>query len=238
MAKKLSDIEKLIQKSSNNFFLHLNRILPQEVWNFLSEVQSKTNIYLFSGVIRNYFINKKFEKLRDIDFIIEDELDIISMFPTLDINRNSFGGYKININGLFIDLWVIKDTWGLNYGQLKLAFNQIQHLPNTTFFNFSSILYSLNNKEFIIGKPFLKFLKERKIDVVLEENPFPSLCIVNSFYYSEKYKIKISEKLKSYLYNNYQNNIEKFEETQMKHFGEIIYEKNELLKRINKLNPA
>jgi hypothetical protein len=235
VAKKLIEIKKSIEESSENFNKHLRDSLPSEVWFFLDILRAKTEVYLFSGAIRNYFIGRKYDRLRDIDFIINDEMDIELLFPNLPINKNSFGGYKITIEKLTVDLWIIKNTWALNHGQTKLPYKQLDHLPNTTFFNFSSILYSLNSKEFIIGKHFLRFLKFKKIDVVLEKNPYPALCIVNSFYYSDKYHFQLSKNLISYIINNYEDNIGDFERMQLKHFGQIIYEKTYILNRINNL---
>lgn len=235
MAKKLIDIERDILKSSEDFYLYLQKILPPKVLGFLEEIEKYTEVYLFSGAIRNYFIGKKDEKLRDIDFVIIDKFDIENLFSEYSITKNSFDGYKIIIDDLTIDLWVMERTWGLNYGQLTFEFNKLEYLPNTTFFNFSSILYSMNNKYFIVGKPFLKFLRDKTLDVVLEENPFPSLCIVNSFYYSEKYKLKFSEKLAKFITTNYLQHFEKLDEIQMKHFGEIKYSKKELSDKVQKL---
>jgi hypothetical protein len=235
VAKKLIDIQRTVLESSDDFYDHLKKTLSNRVWEFLDILTSKTNVYLFSGVIRNYFINRKYDSLRDIDFIIGDDLNIASLFPNLTIKKNSFGGYKIFIGELTIDLWIIKNTWGLNYGQLKLEFDQLDHLPNTTFFSFSSIIYSLNEKKFIIGKPFLRFLRDKKLDVVLETNPYPALCVVNSFYYSEKYNLKFSEKLKHYITKNYSNSVDEFDTAQLKHFGKIVYMKNDLLNKINVL---
>jgi hypothetical protein len=235
VAKKLIEIEDFIKERSEDFYQHLAKRLPLGVWSMLNILVSKTQVYLFSGVIRNYFIQRKFDKLRDVDFIISDELDIELLFPNLTINKNSFGGYKLVIESITIDLWIVKNTWALNQGQIKLPYKQLDHLPNTTFFNFSSIIFSLNNKDFTIGKPFLRFLKYKKIDVVFEENPYPGLCIVNSFYYSDKYHFKLSRKLVEYILANYEDNINDFENIQIKHFGEIIYEKTYLNRRINEL---
>ena len=235
MARKLADIEKDINKSSADFYIHLTRILPTAVWDFLNVLMSKTDVYLFSGVIRNYFINRKYDALRDIDFIIASEVKIEDLFPEMNVRKNSFGGYKIHIDNLTVDLWMIKNTWALNQGQMKMEFGLLSHLPDTTFFNFSSILFSLKDKDFIIGKHFLRFLRDKKLDVVLAKNPYPALCIVNSFYYMDKFKLKMSAKLKQYILENYRVNIDLFEQVQLKHFGKINYRPKELVNRIKEI---
>lgn len=95
-------------------------------------------------------MNRKRERIRDIDFIIEDDIDISVVISTIVFEQNSFGGYKLIISELTIDLWVMHKTWGLNYGQLTFKYSLLESLPATTFFNFSSIIYSLNKSaEFI-----------------------------------------------------------------------------------------
>ena len=165
MVKKLSSIENYINANVDEFSQHLNKILPKDVINFINHLQSKTHIYLFSGIIRNYFLKKNYE-LRDIDFMIEDDLDVNSLFPDLLITRNSFGGYKLKIDNLPIDLWGVSNTWGLNCGQLKLPFKHLEAIPDTTFFNCSSIVFSMNDKKFIIGKPFLRFLRDKQLEAL------------------------------------------------------------------------
>lgn len=235
MAKKLIDIEKNIKKESDNFLNFFYSNINEEVKSFILKLEEKTNVYLFSGIIRDYFLNKELKKFRDIDLIIEDNLKIENLFNNINFKKNNFGGYKIIIKNTIIDLWVIKNTWALNQGQLKLEFNQLYELPKTTFFNFSSIIYDLHNSEFIIGKDFLRFLRDKKIELVLAKNPYPELCIVNSFYYSDKLKIDLGNKLKNYLRLNFPNYYNKIESIQLKHFNKIIFSADDIENMINNL---
>jgi hypothetical protein len=226
--KKLIDIYNQIQNSAEDFYNHLNKLLPSRVLELVDKLMSKTDVYLFSGIIRDYFI-KSDNNFRDIDFIVDNEIDIEAFISNLDVTKNSFGGYKIIMDSVMIDIWNIKNTWGIQ-NQSLLPF--VDKLPGTTFFNSSSILFSLKNKQFIVGKPFLNFLKEKKLDIVLKENPEPALCIVKSFYYSRKYDLKISENLIDYITMNYDLYVDRFESIQEKHFKKIIYTKKELLQYI------
>lgn len=234
MARKLIEIERDVSAKALHFSKYLEELLPSNVLDFVKKIKDKTNVYLFSGIIRDYFIGYR-SNFRDIDLIIEDGINIEELFPDLTLTINSFGGYKILINDVIIDLWVIKNTWALNHGQLKIDFQHIDHIPYTTFFNFSSIVFSLNTKCFIIGKPFLRFLRDKEIDVVFVDNPYPELCIVNSFYYSEKFKLKISKRLKDYILKNYDKKTTAYTEIQEKHFGKLEYSIIELIKKIDSL---
>ncbi len=235
MAKKLSNIEEEIHSKALQFDKYFYSNISNNVKKFIEILNVKTKVFLFSGIIRDYFIKNEKDIFRDIDIIIEDDIPIELLFENINYTKNSFGGYKISIDSTNIDLWVIRKTWALNNGQLKMEFVHINELPRTTFFNFSSIIYSLQDKKFIIGKDFLRFLRDKEIEIVYDRNPYPELCIVNSFYYREKFNLPLAKKLKKYLIDNFENNIDKLEEIQIKHFNQIIYSKYVLMQEITKL---
>ena len=238
MAKKLNDIQNLIESKSFLFHQYFYDNIDADVKKFISHLKNKTRVFIFSGIIRDFFLFKSHTPFRDIDLIIEDDLILENIFQDINFKKNSFGGYKIKFKEVDIDLWVIKKTWALNRGQLKFEFDYLNTLPKTTFFNFSSIIYSLSSKKFIIGKDFLRFLRDKKIELVLGENPYPDLCIVNSFYYSDKLKLDIGMKLKSYLKSNYTENKENLKTIQLKHFGHILYSDDYIKNRIERIIPT
>lgn len=239
MARKLDDIKKYIEGKNIQFNDSFYNLIDGNIKSFINELCSITNVYVFSGIIRDFFLNNdNIPVARDIDLIIEDDLNMEDTFNELIFSRNSFGGYKIKFDSVVVDLWVIKNTWALNQGQLKFEFDYLNSLPYTTFFNFSSILYSLNEKKFIIGKDFLRFLRDKKIELVLDKNPYPKLCIINSFYYSDKLELTFGKKLKSYLVENYMNINTGFNEIQLKHFNKVIYTEEDIKNRIKNIIKA
>lgn len=217
---------------SNDFYAYFFDNIPKDISSFIRTLIAKTNVFLFSGVIRDYFVRPEIKKFRDIDLIIEDDLRIELIFKDLVYHKNSFGGYKITFGEINIDLWVIKNTWALNNGQLKFNFDYIDSLPKTTFFNFSSILYCFKDKKFIIGKDFLRFIRDRKIEIVSAANPYPELCIVNSFYYEDKLQLPLGEKIKDYIHTNYHIYQDLIEPIQIKHFRQILYSREDIEKKI------
>ncbi len=235
MAKRLLNIEQAISEKADVFRAFFLSNLSNSIREFIFDLSYRTNVYLFSGIIRNFYLNTKTSGFRDIDLVIEDDILLETLYPNLQLKRNSFGGYKIIIDTIAIDIWVIKSTWALNQGQLKLPLQLSYQIPDTTFFNFSSILYSLNDNTFIIGKQFKRFLRDKKIDIVLTENPYPELCIVNSFYYSDTLQLKLSSRIIGYIKTNFEIYKSKLEPVQLKHFGEIKYSIDTLEKRVSQL---
>jgi len=233
VAKKLIDIENFIVNSNKMFPSYLNMVFNSAVTEFIERISSISKVYIFSGVIRNFFL--KICENRDIDIVIDEADDIEPLLSKYNYTKNSFGGFKINIANTNIDLWYLKDTWALNNNQMVLDFYLIKYIPNTSFFNFSSIIYDLKEERFYYTKHFLRFLRDKQIEMVFTPNANNTLCIINTFYYSEKYKLKIGKKLKCFIKKNAASNFENTDYIQQKHFGKILYSKDKLVGKIQNL---
>ena len=233
MAKKLSNIADFVNSSSMSFDEFLKTSLGDYIYGILEKISTRTELYIFSGIIRNYFIKET--DIRDIDLVLDTEINLLDFFSKNAIRRNSFGGYKIHIKNIIIDLWYTKDTWAYNY-QKTFNFDLSKNIPTTAFFNFSSITYFFNNKKFYFTKHFLRFLRDKKIDVVYKPNQNYDLCIINSCYYSKKYNFKLSKNLINYLNYLKSEKQHNYEEVQLKHFGEIKYTDVEIEKFLDIIN--
>lgn len=209
----------------DNFLSFLNDKIGIKVFHFLEELSKISEVYIFSGVVRNFFIRYN-GQIRDFDIVVKTENAILASFlSNFEYKRNSFGGYKLKIGGLNVDLWHVENTWAYQNDKVKSGLFDFYSLPNTAFFNFSSVIFDCNAKEFVYTKYFIDFLKTRTIDLVLEENPMPHLCIINSIYYHQKFNLAISENLKRYCINHFYDFAETdFNDIQLKHFREIKYE--------------
>lgn len=234
MAKKLSDIVQQIHKKELLFQSFLDEKLGNEISLFLTELLNIGNLYLFSGIIRDYFLD--IPGIRDVDIMIDTQESINHVLEKYQYRRNSFGGYKITINSISIDLWHLKDTWALNNAQTVFDLDIEKYVPNTSFFNFSSIIYSFKEKKFIYSKAFLRFLRDRKIDYVFKPNASYALCVVNSFYYNDKLHLEFTERLKKYLLKLNRAFSCEYEAVQVKHFGKVLYKKDYIEHRIKQLN--
>ena len=130
-------------------------------------------------------------------------------------------------------MWSLQNTWGIVMDNKSLS---PESLLETSFFNFSAIVYDYNNEIFIVGKPFLKFLNTHILDIVYEKNPKPELCIVNTLYYREKFGFEIGEKLSKWLVREYYSNPQlEYNIIQQNHFGKILYSKRKIINFINQL---
>lgn len=210
-----------IKNNSSEFKKSLYSRLDVQVLELLEYLKSRTDVYIFSGIIRDYFLN--IESIRDLDIVLGKKIDfeLINkyIFPNITVKMNSFGGYKILINGFRVDIWTIDNTWGI-INERKNASKQ--SLINSAFFNFSAILYDFKSEEFYCNEIFPRFLNEQEIDVVYEKNPNIPLCIVNALYYKNKLSMPLSSKLKIWIKTNFSPNLD-LKGVQIRHFGEIIF---------------
>lgn len=211
-----------------SFFQYLHQhVLDDNTQKLLKFIQQQSTIYIFSGIIRDYFINRH-KKPRDIDIVLSHKIDLQSLYSNFEdiisITKNSFGGTKILINNMHIDIWTLEDTWGLI--QKKLAPSPY-NLAQTAFFNFSAIVYSLNEKKFYTHPCFNRFLSDRCIDILYDENPNIPLCIVNTLFYKDQLNMKLSRNLQTWFIEHY-NISDDYERVQIIHWGELIYNKKHL----------
>lgn len=237
MDRRFDNIGDSISKQNRSFKFYLKEfLLDSDSWNLLTLISEQTNVYIFSGVIRNFLLG--YLENRDLDIVVGN-LDDISI-PRKYLNniyykRNSFGGYKLKVGKIVVDMWELNNTWGIR--RLKLR-NTPYSLIRTAFFNFSSIVYDFNNERFIYDKSFLEFFKTpHAMNIRYEENPNTPLCIINTFYYSIKYSFPIRYNLCKWVVDHYDANIN-FENVQLNHFKRIIFSNDDIGQFIKKCSDS
>jgi len=227
---KYLNTRTIIQNKSSAFEKVLRSIVGIFVWKILEWLCTQTNVYVFSGVIRNFLLGKT--DCRDLDIVV-DSLDsvrrLLNVLPYA--HKNQFGGFKISFSFLDVDVWELDKTWGIKAKNMNTSPTS---LVNSAFFNFSGILYHLNEHRFLISEQFCYFYNTKEMDLILEENPFPELCIVNTFYYQDKYSFKISNNLKKWIVREYAHikDKQRLINVQVRHYSRIYYSLAEIQKKI------
>lgn len=202
------------------FQLYVNTILPsEEARLLLKELSSQCEVYVFGGVIRNFLLGYPFH--RDLDFVVCTDHPLSLSFRLLrrfNITKNKFSGIKLTQGNFTVDIWNIKDSWGIIHRGGK---NTPYNLLNTVFFNFSAIIFNYNTPRFISTELFDVFYKNLTMEVVYARNPFPSSCIVNSFHYTQEYNFTIGKSLRKWICKYAHD--EEYEQQQLRRYGEILY---------------
>ena len=208
------------------------RYLREEILDSISRpildsITRLTNVYVFSGVIRDYFLGRN-NRHRDIDLVLEKEIDWRDIYrrhrKDIDARINSYGGIKAQTGTLTADVWTMQRTWGIRH---KGVHNTPHNLIRTAFFNFSAVAYSINRERFYIHKSFAGFINNREIDILYKENPNVPLCIVNAMYYSQLLQMPISPALKEWIVQRY-SMFDNYEAPQLSHWGAVRYSHKEI----------
>ena len=209
-----------IQGRAYAFYDYLQAdVLGERTRRLLNIISQRTDVYIFSGVIRNFLLG--FKENRDIDIVVSD-MDAVNAFieevHRIDVSKNTFGGYKVKIDGTTIDMWALGNTWGIMEKNMrKTPYN----LVRTAFFNFSSIVYDLKRKAFIFENDFCFFLRTNAMDIVFPENPNTTLCILNTIYYAKKYKFPVAYDLCKWIVCHYREDLP-FDDVEKVHFNSKV----------------
>lgn len=202
---------------------------------FLDNLIDRSDVYVFGGLIKNFFINR-YQQPRDIDIVVSELSDelVVDLSPYV-IRRNQFGGLKLRVEHVDVDLWEIGQTWSLDNKSMDddLIVNR---LLKTVFFNSTAILFSLRENKFIFDSSFEEFIQNRKLGIVNEENPFPELCIVKTCEYIKKYNFSVSLSLLNYLNKYFEIKKDKIEKIQIKHYGNVVFSTKDVERIIVYLN--
>jgi hypothetical protein len=140
--------------------------------DFIAAAVPQGEVYLFGGVLRDLalFGRRGFDS--DIDIVVEGDWDrLASYFDDIGAKRNKFGGFRLFAGDWPIDIWNAQDTWAIRSGLVR--YEGISSLTRTTVLNWDAILMNWRTGAFICRENYLKSIRERCLEVVLEENPNP-----------------------------------------------------------------
>lgn len=224
---------------SKNFALRDQFYTIIENWplakNAVMRLLEEGNLLLFGGSVRNYYENQFKTLPRDFDIVVcsnNDELD--RYFYNVPYSRNRYGGYKIDVYPVGFDIWSLNSTWAFKNGVVKNP--NIENLTKTVFLNYDSIVYDLSTGE-IFDEDYQKAKENKKLDIILEKNPFPELNILRSLVFKTRYNMEFSENLYDYMRTwkaNFRNNeeIRILNDVQLKHYGSEYLTKKQMYKEL------
>lgn len=223
--------DKEIQSLYDTAFLHhlYSNILNATAVEILVHVLAKTDVFVFSGVIRDYFVRPGYVQ-RDLDLVLEHGISWYSIYrqyrKKIVVKMNSYGGLKVRIGNLDVDVWTMERTWGLVHKGIRVT---PHNLVNTAFFNFSAVIYSIHRQRFYVHRSFMDFVSKREIGILYRDNPNIPLCILNSMYYSNMLGMPLSAELKRWIVAHY-NLFDEYDSPQLSHWGKIKYSKGDILR--------
>lgn len=143
-----------------------------DLLDFLAEVMSDGELYIFGGVLRDLALFGKSGFKSDLDLVVEgDWSNLTAFFDHLGVPRNKFGGYRFAFEDWLVDIWNAEETWAIKQGFVK--YDGIYSLTETTVLNWDAILMNWRTKSFIHPPKYFEGVRDQIMHVVLKENPNP-----------------------------------------------------------------
>lgn len=169
-ARKSSDLTKRVKR-----FLLRERKRDGALSHLLDCLISCQAVYLFGGVLRDialYGISRLDES--DIDLVCVGSGDSLGSLVSeggFRSRKNKFGGFRVETDWWFVDLWSAEETWAFRRGGQR--YDGVESLLDTTITNWESILFELEECKLLHGENYFRDLNEGYLDVVFCRNPNP-----------------------------------------------------------------
>ncbi|MGE7794968.1 hypothetical protein [Lysinibacillus fusiformis] len=140
-----------------------NNILFQDMY---TNIFNKFDSCLIGGAIRDFCIDST---PKDLDFVINiSNRELFNYISKYDYKINKFGGYKICLNDLIVDIWSIDNHWAFKNNILNKS---IENLEYTTFYNIDSLVFNVKSNT-LYSDCFLDGYKNKLLDITLKKEYF------------------------------------------------------------------
>ncbi len=176
---------------------------------------------------------------RDIDIVVDAQsIEKLTshLIPSL-LRRTRFGGFCFDLSGWLLDIWTLSDTWAFRVGQVQPP--TFDNLVRTTFLNVESVSVELfpgkdGKQRSVVHPAFLRGLDSRVVEIQLEANPFPALCVVRALLTAARLDFAVGPELKRYV-DAHGNGLttSQVEGIQLDHYGEIKWDSREIVSWIS-----
>ena len=187
---------------------------------------------VFGGSLRALVVSRQIgmgvARPRDIDIVVDcdDVARIKPLFSDMQVRTNRFGGLQVDGGGWQFDIWRLRDTWAFKEGVVASA--TFEMLPRTTFFNLEAIALDVwapakGSRRLYLGDgQFVAGVLGRTLELNVEENPFPALCLARSFVFANSTGFVIGPRLQVYL-RKHRDAVSRrdFLDAQASHYGRI-----------------
>ncbi len=160
--------------------------------------------FLCGGAIRDMLLSRGQIVPRDLDiifgYVTMEEMS--SLFADYGNKRRTrLGGLSLQIKDWTIDAWPLSETWA--FKEKHVIWKGFADFPKTTFLDVEAVAVQLfsrkRQKRVVYSKGFFEAILKKIIEINLEDNPYPALCIVKSLVVANRYKFALGPKLAKYI---------------------------------------
>jgi hypothetical protein len=198
-------------------------------------------IFAFGGVPRGLADRGARYVPRDVDIVLADDSfgPFAETFKSEITRRTRFGGIHLVLNGLEIDAWPLSSTWAFREG--LVSEKSFGTLPETTFLNCDGIVVQFATRQGQAREVYATGLEETSrrgaLDIKLEPNPYPTLCVVRSLRMAEQRELPFTPKLAYYCWNELSKRSHgEFVQIQESHYGTVYYSEEKLKRIVDRLD--
>lgn len=186
--------------------------------------ERRWHAFLFGGVLRDLMIHGGAARPRDVDIVVDGVSvgDLEAVFRTSVVRRTRFGGLHLRVDGWMFDIWPLAETWALR--EQAIPFSGASALPCSTFLNVEAIAAEIRvspgRPGALYARGFFESILSRTLDINLEANPHPTLCIVRSLITAAHLRFAIGPRLAAYIESRSRGvPLEELVAVQLAHYG-------------------
>ncbi|MDH4617376.1 hypothetical protein [Brevibacillus sp. AY1] len=193
----------------------------QQVACLFNNLSEYGDLILVGGAIRDY-AHKTLP--RDIDIIVDSKIsNFDEVLDSYCYRRNRFGGYKVFLENIELDIWGISNNWAFRENILDAKF---ENISKGSFYNFDSLALNLKTS-YLDADIFIQAIREKLLDIIIEDkyinlNPTPEVNIVRAFIIRKYWELDFSNRVVDYItkwFSQYNNPIDILIEAEIKHYG-------------------
>ena len=176
--------EAVSQLRANRSDLHL----------FLQSLESRGEVAIVGGACRDWAVGAS---PRDLDIVVDYSdpcLQEAVRAKTTSWSVNRFGGIKVDMDGLQLDVWALRTSWPYRRYPWPIPNASLKHFPMTTFYNIDAVAYRLNDGE-LFENGFVQGMRSKRLSLIFADNPFPALCLARAAVLIKKYQLSLDESL-------------------------------------------
>lgn len=227
MADTRDQLQRKLQGKIAEFLGQDHTVYNGAVRSIIEQIRrNRWRAVLFGGMLRDLMVYGLSKRPRDVDIVVADttEDELSRAFAEFISKRTRFGGLHLRCDGRPFDVWALSDTWAFRTLKGSAFVCDFENLPKTTFLNVEAVAADIapsrSGTWHVYEHGFFQGIAERILEVNLEDNPFPALCVVRALNMTQRLRFAIGPRLAKYLihYGGLFSG-EELAEVQLNHYG-------------------
>jgi hypothetical protein len=175
------------------------------LYKFLYEACIHCSVFFVGGFLRSV---ANAERPRDLDVIFnlsDDKLYRYITDKSIPTHRNRFGGFKLDFNGITMDVWASETNWAFVENVVATGHRDIiSGIAHGTFLNYDSLVFDLRTQKINVSA-YNECVRTQTLDIIRKSNvyagrnPGKMANVIRAFRIRQKTGLHFSEALSRYI---------------------------------------